>query len=557
MAEAPIPAASKKKGKKKGSVGAKDDTGDAAVFGGRLDIEVDCAKGRLLKARSNFRAGDLILREKPVAFIFRGTSAGIPTPSQPLPPHALDLSAIAGRHSCSEELLRMVLELHTWLLSNANDSDCLYRLEQCQGPEPYLYATAKGLLSLECHLEQQPPDWRAAVQAATREMAAVLELDPASSLTLLSLAAAVNVNSYGILSPGGSSLGFCLLPCVGLLINHSCDPNCHYTFSEGVMAFRALRTILPGEEVTVSYIDTVVGTAARRATLLHTKHFLCRCNRCNAYDGAMQHVLEGRPMDLFDDDLLVELTVSTTKSKKAPAAPSSLAKAKSSINNSLLLADAYLDGLFCSVCGSSGVVLEHQTAEACAFAGCLLCGKKVDYSEAVLAKLRATATGNDIMAMAKKSASLEVLTMLQTWLLQVDPSFSQLANDLKVKPAKNGASQKGSNQRQKSMQLHPCHMLLIDAYTSLASILLHHGDSRGGAACIRRSLRTMDAVLSPHHPELVSLRLELASVLRVQAQGGGAGASREADELQAKCAASRSILYGPEHPLVEELAAKR
>ena len=39
------------------------------------------------------------------------------------------------------------------------------------------------------------------------------------------------------------------------LMNHSCDPNAHYFFEGLGLRVRALRSIHPGEEIQISYLD--------------------------------------------------------------------------------------------------------------------------------------------------------------------------------------------------------------------------------------------------------------------------------------------------------------
>ena len=49
-------------------------------------------------------------------------------------------------------------------------------------------------------------------------------------------------------------------------INHSCEPNCYMKIIYGHILFYALRDILPGEEITLDYIQT-----------LHSDEKKCRC----------------------------------------------------------------------------------------------------------------------------------------------------------------------------------------------------------------------------------------------------------------------------------------
>lgn len=64
------------------------------------------------------------------------------------------------------------------------------------------------------------------------------------------------------------------------MLNHSCDPNA-FIFVEGRQTrVRSLRTILPGEEITVTLVDTRLDVESRREALrLQTlcDDYVCNC----------------------------------------------------------------------------------------------------------------------------------------------------------------------------------------------------------------------------------------------------------------------------------------
>ena len=151
-----------------------------------------------------------------------------------------------------------------------------------------------GLRSLESHLKQQQPDWIESVHNALRDMYNYLSPDTLKYVEQLSiqhsvdLAAKINVNSYGIVSPlaegTNDAIGFGLFPAVGLCINHSCAPNCVYSFAlDGTMIYRVIRDVNVGEEITVSYIDLTLSTPIRRSILKEQRMFDCSCLRCVSY----------------------------------------------------------------------------------------------------------------------------------------------------------------------------------------------------------------------------------------------------------------------------------
>ncbi|TLD16173.1 uncharacterized protein PgNI_00220 [Pyricularia grisea] len=67
-------------------------------------------------------------------------------------------------------------------------------------------------------------------------------------------------------------------------MNHECSPNCAAYFDPGTMSQRiyAIRDIMPGEELTVSYIDPVQTRAARQSRLRKDWGFSCSCQRCTS-----------------------------------------------------------------------------------------------------------------------------------------------------------------------------------------------------------------------------------------------------------------------------------
>lgn len=70
------------------------------------------------------------------------------------------------------------------------------------------------------------------------------------------------------------------LACV---LEHSCTPNCYYTFDPRrnyKITMRAGRTIRKGEHLSIMYTHMLWGTQMRQAHLWTNKYFICRCERC-------------------------------------------------------------------------------------------------------------------------------------------------------------------------------------------------------------------------------------------------------------------------------------
>ena len=66
------------------------------------------------------------------------------------------------------------------------------------------------------------------------------------------------------------------------LFNHACEPNLDVCFPQNsaLLALRAARDVDPGEQLTLSYIDTSLPLHKRRQALEQGYGFRCRCPRC-------------------------------------------------------------------------------------------------------------------------------------------------------------------------------------------------------------------------------------------------------------------------------------
>lgn len=100
--------------------------------------------------------------------------------------------------------------------------------------------------------------------------------------TLQKICGIIEVNSMVIPLPTGQELsGIYPTAC---LLEHSCVPNCTYTFSmtDGFkIVVTSGRDIKKGEHLKTSYTHTLWGTFARRDHLLQNKYFKCKCERCS------------------------------------------------------------------------------------------------------------------------------------------------------------------------------------------------------------------------------------------------------------------------------------
>ncbi|KAF8850985.1 SET domain-containing protein [Acephala macrosclerotiorum] len=74
------------------------------------------------------------------------------------------------------------------------------------------------------------------------------------------------------------------------LMNHDCRPNTLYYHDTSTLihATYASRTILPGEEITITYINILQPRSERRAVLKQTWQFDCQCSLCSRSESANQ-----------------------------------------------------------------------------------------------------------------------------------------------------------------------------------------------------------------------------------------------------------------------------
>ncbi|XP_061734882.1 histone-lysine N-methyltransferase SMYD3 isoform X2 [Nerophis ophidion] len=126
---------------------------------------------------------------------------------------------------------------------------------------------------LELYLQQEVPD-------LAQELTSRL---PQSCRQLLDLIAKVTCNCFTISDGELQEIGVGLYPSLSLL-NHDCRPNCVMVFEGAKIHLRAILDIKPGEELTISYIETLSLTEERQKQLEDQYHFTCRCQKCDSQD---------------------------------------------------------------------------------------------------------------------------------------------------------------------------------------------------------------------------------------------------------------------------------
>uniref|UniRef100_A0A8C6V5R6 [histone H3]-lysine(4) N-trimethyltransferase n=1 Tax=Neogobius melanostomus TaxID=47308 RepID=A0A8C6V5R6_9GOBI len=106
---------------------------------------------------------------------------------------------------------------------------------------------------------------------------------PPSCQDPMSLMAKVTCNCFTISDAELQEIGVGLYPSLSLL-NHDCGPNCVMVFEGTKLHLRAIKDIELGDELTISYIDSMALTDDRRKQLEEQYHFTCCCQRCDSRD---------------------------------------------------------------------------------------------------------------------------------------------------------------------------------------------------------------------------------------------------------------------------------
>ncbi|KAE8991519.1 hypothetical protein PR003_g21900 [Phytophthora rubi] len=145
------------------------------------------------------------------------------------------------------------------------------------------------------------------------EIAGFDELQRDLETEILKLFGRVNCNAFSLANDvTNEAVGIGLFP-DGALFNHDCDPNCVVSFKGRQMQVHVVRDVEVDEELTVSYVELLQSTKARRTELKESYFFDCGCKRCQAsMEGKSEEdwYLDGvRCSDKNCDGVVVEASV--------------------------------------------------------------------------------------------------------------------------------------------------------------------------------------------------------------------------------------------------------
>ncbi|CAE6461936.1 unnamed protein product [Rhizoctonia solani] len=155
------------------------------------------------------------------------------------------------------------------------------------------------------------------------------ELGIGSAKDIVDLLSKFSANAHTLSTPSLTPIGVALSP-VAALINHSCLPNCVVVFPKASeskkvpneMLIIAIGKILPGEELTTSYVDLTLPREHRNRILQERYFFKCECPDCKLVAIIKTPFVDGRralrcasktcdgflPMPKLDDPKLKKTT---------------------------------------------------------------------------------------------------------------------------------------------------------------------------------------------------------------------------------------------------------
>ncbi|CAE6448091.1 unnamed protein product [Rhizoctonia solani] len=156
------------------------------------------------------------------------------------------------------------------------------------------------------------------------------ELGIGSAKEVVDLLSKFSANAFTLSTPSLTPIGVAISP-VAALINHSCVPNCVVVFPKASeskkvpneMLIIAIGKILPGTELTTSYVDLTLPTEHRQRILQERYFFKCECPNCEIATAMKTPFVDGRralrcgsktcegflPMPKLDDPKLKKTTV--------------------------------------------------------------------------------------------------------------------------------------------------------------------------------------------------------------------------------------------------------
>lgn len=234
---------------------------EVADFVGRVEIKMtEDGRGRGLYATRKIRTGELLLVSNPVAVAYGNASTtavcmdkALNTASQ------VDLVAAVVCHAGkSQKLLRQLYSLH---YSSTPSS---------------LEVPAIDLFKTDGHMSEGQAEQDGNLQVDVNRIREIINSNSFGAAEGHMFASRKKRLQVRLCQRGHSFTGLWLLPS---LINHSCLPNSSRLDVGRAMFIHASKPIERGEEITISYFDTLL-PLPQRQSWCENWGFKCKCKRC-------------------------------------------------------------------------------------------------------------------------------------------------------------------------------------------------------------------------------------------------------------------------------------
>ncbi|XP_034951070.1 SET domain-containing protein SmydA-8-like isoform X2 [Chelonus insularis] len=260
--------------------------------------------GKYLVAAKKLAAGEVIIREKPVAVgaaSFNNTCLCFAClrviPESPTAKFEVVCSgcniAIFCSTNCENELYHSAEECQLFKEKLTLDDLKKFNIRSILLPLRLLLIRKQDeelwqkVLKLEAHLDARRNTlvWKERQENVVDVLKAFKLIDQSqtSDELIQQLCGILDVNSFELRSPGClSNPGLCGIYIIAALMAHDCRGNTFLTVDdEFQLTIYASKPIEEGEPIFFNYTSSLVGTAARQAHLLQGKYFECDCKLCD------------------------------------------------------------------------------------------------------------------------------------------------------------------------------------------------------------------------------------------------------------------------------------
>ncbi|ORY92201.1 hypothetical protein BCR43DRAFT_497957 [Syncephalastrum racemosum] len=157
--------------------------------------------------------------------------------------------------------------------------------------------TMEAFSSLMEHREDHPKHLLAHYEQVARTALAKSYIK-ASAEDLIRYQCRFRCNNFAIYDEQLFTIGEGTYP-VASLFNHTCRPNAAIIFDGALLVIKAIEDILPGQEVSIAYVDVAHARQPRLQSLQDKYFFTCTCPRCtdDSYLGRIDAMLGEEPSD--------------------------------------------------------------------------------------------------------------------------------------------------------------------------------------------------------------------------------------------------------------------